>query len=281
MFYEGVVQPFISDYTRGITPNPCLRCNRHIRWEFLLEHALAFGAELMATGHYARIEKGSERVQLLKAVDRNKDQSYILHVLDQMQLSRAIFPLGEYRKDEVRQLAGHYELPVAEREDSQDLCFLGDSDYRDFLVRNANTPIEKGNITNSQGEIIGEHQGLAMYTIGQRRGLGISSSSPQYVVEKDLESNTLVIGSGSALHKNKLWAEKVNWVSISKPSQPIRSQVKIRYKSPEEPALISPLGENEVEVHFDDPIRDITPGQAAVFFDGDTCLGGGIITRSA
>lgn len=281
VFYEQVVQHFISDYTQGVTPNPCLRCNRHVRWEFMLDHALAFGADLMATGHYARIYKGSDRIQLLKAVDRNKDQSYVLHVMDQAQLSRAIFPLGEFRKEEVRQLAKDFGLPVAEQDESQDLCFLGNTDYREFIKRNSNQAIAEGYITNLEGEIIGEHRGLAMYTIGQRRGLGISSSNPLYVIDKNQESNTLIVGSISALDKNKLWAERVNWLSISEPAEPVKAQVKIRYKSPDEPAIIMPIGNNEVEIRFDNPIRGITPGQAAVFYQDDMCLGGGIIKNNA
>ena len=281
VFYDQVVEHFIDDYVQGITPNPCLRCNRQIRWEFMLNHALAFGADFMATGHYARIKKDSDRIQLRQAVDQSKDQSYVLHVLDQEQLSHARFPLGEYTKQEVRQLARDFNLPVADRNDSQDLCFLGDGDYRDFLTRNSSQAIAEGEILNLDGETMGEHDGLAMYTIGQRRGLGISSAAPLYVIDKDTKRNSLIIGPKAHLYKQKMWADNVNWVSISPPANPFQAQVKIRYKSPKEPAAIIPLGADKVEVHFENPVRDITPGQAAVFYEADICLGGGIIQKSS
>ena len=235
----------------------------------------------MATGHYARIQKKSDRIQLRQAVDLTKDQSYVLHVLDQEQLSHARFPLGEYAKQEVRQLARDFNLPVADRHESQDLCFLGDGDYRDFLTRNSSQAITEGKILNLDGETMGEHDGLAMYTIGQRRGLGISSAAPLYVIDKDSERNSLIIGPKAHLFKQKMWADIVNWVSISPPADPFQARVKIRYKSPEEPATIIPLGTDKVEVHFENPVRDITPGQAAVFYEDDICLGGGIIRKSS
>jgi tRNA-specific 2-thiouridylase len=281
VFYDQVVEGFISDYMSGITPNPCLRCNRHLRWEFMLNHALAFEAEYMATGHYARIKSENGQIRLLKAVDERKDQSYVLHVLNQQQLSRALFPLGEYTKEEVRQLARDFTLPVAERNDSQDLCFIGDGDYREFLSRNSNRDSPKGKIINNQGEYLGDHGGLANYTIGQRRGLDVSSTLPLYVVDKDLENNTLIIGTKNQRSRSRLWAENVNWVTIPQPVESFHAQVKIRYKSPEEPATVIPSGEDRVEVLFDNPIQDITPGQAAVFYAADRCLGGGIIQSSA
>lgn len=281
VFYDQVVEGFISDYMNGITPNPCLRCNRHIRWEFMLNHALAFEAEYMATGHYARIKSKNGQIRLLKAVDERKDQSYVLHVLNQQQLSRALFPLGEYSKEEVRQMARDFTLPVAERNDSQDLCFIGDGDYRDFLSRNSVQDSPKGKIKNHQGEDLGEHGGLANYTIGQRRGLGVSSTTPLYVVDKDLENNILIVGPKNQLARNRLFAENVNWVSIHQPVDSFHAQVKIRYRSSEAPATVIPTGEDSAEVLFDHPIQDITPGQAAVFYEGEQCLGGGIIQRSA
>lgn len=280
VFFNQVVEPFMDAYTSGITPNPCLQCNRHIRWEFLLNHALAFGAGSMATGHYARIRRDSGRMALLKAVDLSKDQSYVLHVLKQEQLSKALFPLGDYSKEEVRNLARKFNLPVAERHDSQDLCFLGDGDYQGFLTRNSSQTIKHGDIINLQGDILGEHKGLAMYTIGQRKGLGLSSAEPIYVLEKDMENNQLIVGAKDDLNRKSLWAEKVNWVSITPPNQPVHAHVKIRYKSAEEPATIIATGHNTVEIQFDNSIRGITPGQAAVFYDAETCLGGGIIRKS-
>jgi tRNA-specific 2-thiouridylase len=277
VFYNQVVEYFIDGYTQGTTPNPCLQCNRHIRWEFLLNHALAFGAQFMATGHYARLRKDSNRIQLLKAVDQDKDQSYVLHVLNQDQLSKAVFPLGNYSKSEVRELARRFDLPVADRPESQDLCFLGDGDYREFLSRNLNQEVIGGTIISSDGETLGTHTGLVNYTIGQRRGLGISSPVPLYVLKKDLEGNALIVGSKDDLDQRTLWANKVNWVSIEPPLSPVPAQVKIRYKSIEEPAIINPIQEESVEVKFDRKIRSITPGQAAVFYRDEICIGGGII----
>jgi len=280
VFYSQVVEHFLDGYIKGITPNPCLQCNRHIRWEFLLNHDLAFGGLFIATGHHARMKQDSSRTKLLKAVDESKDQSYVLHVLNQEQLSKALFPLGDYSKKDIRQLAREFKLPVADRLDSQDLCFLGDGDYREFLARNSNQALKQGEIINRNGEFLGEHRGLAMYTIGQRRGLGISSTDPLYVLAKDMEKNTLIVGAKEDLNQRRLWVEEVNWVSIEPPNQPIRAQVKIRYKSAEEPATIIPAENDLVEVLFDHFIRGITPGQAAVFYDAETCLGGGIIQKS-
>jgi tRNA-specific 2-thiouridylase len=188
--------------------------------------------------------------------------------------------LGEYSKEEVRQMARDFTLPVAERNDSQDLCFISDGDYRDFLSRNSDQDSPKGKIINHQGEHLGEHGGLANYTIGQRRGLGVSSTTPLYVVDKDLESNILIVGPKNQLARNRLWAENVNWVSIQQPVESFHAQVKIRYRSSEAPATVIPTGEDSVEVLFDHPIQDITPGQAAVFYEDEQCLGGGIIQRS-
>lgn len=280
VFYNQVVLPFIDGYTQGITPNPCLRCNRHIRWEFLYNHAQAFGAQFMATGHYARVRHDSDRFQLVKAMDASKDQSYVLHVLGQEKLSRALFPLGEFSKSEVRDIARRFNLPIAERPESQDLCFIGNGDYREFLRRHSNQEFSEGEIRNSRGEILGRHSGLAMYTIGQRRGLGLSSSIPLYVIEKNQRKNVLIVGSKVELDQERLRAKKVNWVSIKPPKKPIHAHVKIRYKSSEEPAWITSMEGGSVEVEFVNKIKGITPGQAAVFYDDDICLGGGIIETS-
>ena len=277
-FHENVVKYFIDGYAQGITPNPCLACNRHIRWTYLLGRAQSLGAEFMATGHYARIQREESGViQLLRGVDDQKDQSYVLHVLTQAQLAHALFPLGEYTKPQVRQLAREFELPVAERTDSQDLCFLAGGDYRNFLVRNAPQIFSPGTIQTRQGEILGEHQGLAFYTIGQRKGLGIASPVPMYVIEKDIHQNRLVVGTKDELGHNELHALEVNWVNGVEPAEPFRAQVKIRYKAHEAWGTVHPLSSDAVRIHFDDPLRDITPGQAAVFYNGDLCLGGGII----
>lgn len=278
VFHDTVVNYFVDGYAQGGTPNPCLVCNRHIRWEFLLQRALSLGADYMATGHYARVQADeSGRFQLLRAIDRKKDQSYVLHVLDQEQLSHALFPLGGYTKTEVRQMAQRYGLPVAERPDSQDLCFLGNNDYREFLARLAPQVQSPGPILDRQGKRLGDHQGLAFYTIGQRKGLGIAAPQPLYVLEKDLPRNALIVGHKDELGSRHLSAADINWIA-SPPAAPFRAEIKIRYQAEEAWGTVTPSGDHQALVEFDQPLRDITQGQAAVFFDGERCLGGGIIS---
>jgi tRNA-specific 2-thiouridylase len=279
IFHSKVVGYFMDGYILGNTPNPCLVCNRYIRWEFLLNRARALGASAMATGHYARLRTDAHgRIQLLRAVDSLKDQSYVLHVLGQEQLAQALFPLGEHTKTQVRQMAREFNIPSAERDDSQDLCFLGNGDYRSFLTRHAREQVEQpGPIINRAGKEIGRHQGLAFYTIGQRKGLGISSSQPLYVLEKDMQQNTLVVGSKEELGQSELIAQDVNWVSGEAPPGKIRAQVKIRYKAQEAWADVTPMENNCAHICFDESVRDITPGQAAVFYQDEICLGGGVI----
>jgi tRNA-specific 2-thiouridylase len=277
VFHRTVVQYFLDGYARGETPNPCLVCNRQIRWTFLLEHALALGADFMATGHYVRLQRMEEGAQLLRAVDRNKDQSYVLHVLTQEKLAKALFPVGDYPKPEIRQIAEKYGLPTASRKDSQDLCFLAGEDYRSFLQRNASAMLQPGRIITRDGRPLGEHNGLANYTIGQRKGLGIASPIPLYVLGKNAINNTLIVGTQEELGSSELTARDVNWVSGRAPSEPFRAEVKIRYTAKEAWARVTPLDGGQVRVQFDAPQRDITAGQAAVFYEGDRMLGGGII----
>ena len=277
VFRETVVEYFLEGYARGETPNPCLICNRKIRWTFLLDHALALGADHMATGHYVRIRKAEDRWELLRAVDRSKDQSYVLHVLDQEKLQHALFPVGDYTKTEIRQIAEKYGLPTASRKDSQDLCFLAGDDYRNFLQRNAAEMLQPGQIMTRAGAVLGEHTGLANYTIGQRKGLGVASPVPLYVITKDAAHNTLIVGEGHELGSHELIAQDVSWLSGEVPRRPIRAEVKIRYTAKEAEAWVEPFGEQQARVRFDAPQRDITAGQAAVFYQNDLMLGGGII----
>ena len=280
VFYDTVVQYFLEGYTKGITPNPCLACNRLIRWGYLLDQALGMDAQYLATGHYARLLRTeSAALQLLRGIDHSKDQSYVLHALSQEQLSHTIFPLGEYKKSQVRQMARELGLPVAERTDSQDLCFLGNADYRDFLQRHAPQVEKTGLILNRQNQQLGEHGGLAFYTIGQRKGLGIYAPRPYYVLSKDVSRNTLIVGTQEELGSDSLSAENVHWISGEASAAPLRALVKVRYKSRETWGTINPQGDRRVHVQFDAPLRDITPGQAAVFYDGEICLGGGIISE--
>src|SRR5215207_10708469 len=279
VFRETVVQYFLDGYARGETPNPCLVCNRQIRWTFLLDHALALGADFMATGHYVRIQQAeNRRMNLLRAVDRAKDQAYVLHVLNQEKLKHALFPVGHYPKPEIRAIAERYGLPTATRKDSQDLCFLAGEDYRNFLQRNAAEMLTAGEIVTRAGKSVGEHTGLANYTIGQRKGLGVASAVPLYVLGKNAQTNALIVGTQEDLGECKLTARDVNWLSGNVPDGPFRAEVKIRYTAREAAATVTP-SENggQVQVQFDAPQRDITAGQAAVFYQGNVMIGGGII----
>jgi len=278
VFKETVVQYFLDGYARGETPNPCLLCNRQIRWTFLLDHALALGAEFMATGHYVRrIKDESGKIKLLRAVDHSKDQSYVLHVLTQDKLQRALFPVGDYPKPEIRAIAESFGLSTASRPDSQDLCFLAGDDYRNFLQRNATEMLKPGEIVTTDGRSMGQHSGLANYTIGQRKGLNIASHVPLYVMKKQAVGNTLVVGTLDELGFTELTARDVNWSSGEAPRESFRAQVKIRYTAKEVEALVSPLEGDQVSVAFDAPVRDVTAGQAAVFYQDEVMLGGGII----
>ena len=277
-FKKTVVDYFITAYLDGLTPNPCLLCNRSIRWGLMLEHALAIGAEYMATGHYARTRTSPDgHIQLLKAADKSKDQSYVLHVLNQEQMKKTMFPLGGYSKQTVRKLARQFGLPVSERPDSQDLCFLGNEPYKEFLLRNAPAAKNPGKIIDIDGNILGEHQGLAFYTIGQRKGIGIASAQALYVIEKRIEDNALIVGTAGELGRDELIAANVNWIAGKPPAGSTRGQTKIRYRSAEIDSEFTPLPDGTVRVKFFRPLRDITPGQSAVFYQGDVCLGGGVI----
>jgi tRNA-uridine 2-sulfurtransferase len=278
-FYDHVVRTWIDGYAQGITPNPCVACNRQVRWSYLLQRARALGADFMATGHYARLHSGPDgRIHLLRGADPAKDQSYVLHVLDQSRLAHALFPLGELSKPQVRQIAYELGLPVAARPDSQDLCFLGRGELRAFLLRNAPQIANPGPILTRDGREIGAHDGLAFYTIGQRKGIHVAAAQPFYVLAKDKERNALIVGTVQELGSAELTTSPVNWVSGEAPQETLRLQVKIRYKAAPAWGEITPLASGGAHIHFDQPLRDITPGQAAVFYADDECLGGGLIS---
>jgi len=282
-FKTHVVDFFLDGYARGVTPNPCLECNREVKFGTLLEKARALGADYLATGHYARVRERDGKFELLRGVDPKKDQSYALSVLTQDQLSRAMFPLGEFRKDETRDMARKFGLRVSEKDDSQDLCFIADGEYRNFLRRNIPNALTPGNIVDTQGNILARHEGLPLYTIGQRKGLNVAVGEPLYVLDLDAQRNAVVVGRKAELGKRELVASRVNWIAGEAPRLPARLSAKIRYRASETAATIMAgeqgsegAGEN-VRVEFDEPLRDITPGQAVVFYDGEVCLGGGII----
>jgi tRNA-specific 2-thiouridylase len=278
VFRKEVVEYFIDGYANGVTPNPCLVCNRRIRWGFLFDKAISLGAQYLATGHYARLDHNKRsNISLLCAIDRSKDQSYVLYMLNQAQLGHTILPLGGITKSQVRQIARDYALPVAERNESQDLCFLGNGSCREFLLRNAPSLHQPGSIIRSDGTQLGVHQGQAFFTIGQRKGLGISAPHPLYVLEKDIRTNVIIVGQKEELGKRELIAESVNWISGEPPKTPFHAQIKIRYKSCAVKGIVTPHDVTSFHIEFEKPLRDITPGQAAVLYTDDRCLGGGII----
>jgi len=281
-FKHKVVDFFIDGYSHGVTPNPCIECNRHIRFDYLLNYARRLGADYLATGHYARLRRGNDgRIHLLKGVDEAKDQSYVLSVLGQAALHDVLFPVGDFPKAEVRRMAAARGLPIASKHDSMDLCFVFDDDYRRFLRSWAAEAMRPGPIVDRNGCIYGEHSGLPAYTIGQRKGLGISGvGEPLFVLELDYLHNTLVVGTAAELGRDRLVAEHVNWTLDEAPPAGSHMQCKIRYKARAVACTVFPQGDARVEVRLDEPLRDITPGQGAVFYDGDLCLGGGIIGRS-
>ena len=278
VFRRRIVDFFIQRHRLGETPNPCMECNRHIRFDWLQRHALALDADFLATGHHARIRSGPDGdFRLLRAVDRHKDQSYVLSVMGQQQLAHALFPVGEYSKAQIRELAREFGLPTAGKQDSQDLCFLGDGDYRRFLRENAPGLMEAGPILGRDGRPLGQHRGLANYTIGQRRGLGLNSSVPLYVVGKRIEQNALIVAERGEQGVTALEANRVNWVSGTAPAHPLEIGVSVRYGAAPRPATVTPCVDALVRVKFDTAQTGVATGQAAVFYDGEDCLGGGVI----
>jgi len=286
-FERDVVKPFVTKYLEGETPIPCVACNSRLKFASLDRLAQSLGCDKVATGHYARVrdDEAANRYRLLRGRDVNKDQSYFLWELTQGQLAHAMFPLGEMSKPEVRDVARRYGLAVAEKSESQEICFVPDGDYAGFIDRyleaegeEARAP-EAGEIVNTRGEVVGAHQGIHRYTVGQRRGIGVSNPLPLYVVNVDAERNRVIIGEGDELLSREFTAAGVNWVAFDAPRERIRADVRVRYRHAAAPASIEPAGDARVRVIFDEPQRAITPGQATVFYRGDEVLGGGWIVK--
>ena len=274
IFAQKVIADFCREYSLGRTPNPCIRCNQYIKFDALLQRTKELDADLLATGHYARIEQSPDGYRLLRAVDRSKDQSYFLYTLTQRELRHLLLPVGDYHKVEVRRLAAELELPTANRRDSQDICFIPDNDYRAFIAQHI--PPKSGDIVDTEGRVLGKHHGLTHYTVGQRQGLGLASNERLYVLRIDAANNRLVVGTEDRLSSDRLFASNLSWVSGKAPHEPINITAKIRYQSPEAAAELR-LSDGVAEVNFHQPQKAITPGQAVVFYQGDAVLGGGII----
>lgn len=281
-FRQQVVNYFIDAYREGRTPNPCIACNRYMKFELLLRKAMELEASYVATGHYARIiyDEERQRYRLLKAKDQRKDQTYALYNLTQEQLARTLFPLGDYLKSEVRQLAADYGLAVADKPDSQEICFIPDDDYKRFLREETDIESLPGPIVDVKGNHLGTHQGLANYTVGQRKGLGIAVGKPMFVVKLDVENNTLMVGEDKDVYFRALTADDLNFILIPELKEKREVKVKIRYHAQEVKAFLSPLKSGKVRLDFAEPERAVTPGQSVVFYEGDDVLGGGIIQEA-
>ena len=277
-FKEKVVDYFISEYMAGRTPNPCIACNRYVKWESLLKRSMDIGADYIATGHYASIVKlPNGRYALKKSKTDAKDQTYALYNLTQEQLSKTIMPCGSYEKDEIRKIAENIELRVAKKPDSQDICFVPDNDYAGFIEQTSGKKFAEGNFVDKDGKVLGKHKGIIHYTVGQRKGLDLPMGRRVFVTELRPKTNEVVIGEGMDVFGNVLYANKLNWMGIECPTESIEVDAKIRYNHKGSKCIVEMVGEDLVRCYFPEPVRAITPGQAVVFYDGDVVLGGGTI----
>lgn len=280
-FRHCVIEPFAAEYESGRTPNPCVDCNRTMKFDQLLRFADEKGCDSIATGHYARIERDpvTSRALLRKAADVSKDQSYVLCKLTQEQLKRTVLPLGELTKPEVRDLAEQLGFDNAEKRDSQDICFVPDGDYAHFLEVLRGKPYPAGEFLDTEGNVVGTHRGIPRYTIGQRKGLGLALGKPVFVCSKDVEQNTVTVGADEILWKKELVADAVNWISIDTLREPMRIAARTRYHQTEQPGTVYPLEDGQIRIVFDEPVRAITPGQTVCMYDGEYVVGGAAILR--
>lgn len=278
-FHDQVIRYFIDEYVKGRTPNPCIACNRFVKWESLLKRSMDIGAEYIATGHYAQIDRlPNGRYALKKSVTAAKDQTYALYNLTQYQLAHTLMPVGSYSKDEIRRMAENIGLQVAGKPDSQEICFIPDHDYAGFIRRHTDTQLPEGNFVDVNGRILGRHKGITHYTIGQRKGLNLSMGRPVFVVEIRPDTNEVVIGDGNDVFSRVLTCHKVNWMAVDGlHGQEMQVTAKIRYTHKGAPCTIRELEDGQVECRFEEPQRAVTPGQAVVFYDGEYVLGGGVI----
>ena len=278
-FREKVIEKFVRCYESGDTPNPCIDCNRYMKFDKLYERARLLGCEYIATGHYARIEEYNGQYVLRKALDETKDQSYVLYFLTQEQLAHTLFPLGSMRKTEVREIAEKNGFINADKPDSQDICFVPNGKYAEFLEHYTGKAYPEGNFLSVDGTVLGEHQGIIRYTVGQHKGLGIPSEDPLYVKEINARENTVTLCEEQDLYSKEFTACDFHWISEKSPQTEVRCKVKVRYRQKEQSATVIPIDNNSVKVIFDVPQRAVTPGQAAVLYNGDIVLGGGTISK--
>ena len=278
-FRKNVMDYFADSYLNGQTPNPCIACNRYVKWEALLERSLQIGADYIATGHYARIEKlPNGRYAIRNSVTAAKDQTYALYNLTQRQLAHTLMPVGDYEKPQIRKLAEEAYLPVAHKADSQDICFVPDGDYAGFIRRFTGKDYPAGDFTDKDGNVLGHHKGIIGYTVGQRKGLGIAAGKPVYVTKICPAENRVILGDNEDLFHRELDVEDFNFISFDTPPAEFRAKAKVRYRQKEQWATVKVTGEHSVHIIFDEPQRAITKGQAAVLYDGDVVIGGGVIT---
>jgi tRNA-specific 2-thiouridylase len=281
-FQEKIIQKFIRTYEAGGTPNPCIDCNRYMKFEKLLRYAEEQGLNYVVTGHYARItfDEATGRYLLRKGLDDSKDQSYVLYSMTQEQLKHTLFPLGELHKTQVREVAEKLSFVNAKKHDSQDICFVPDGDYVRFMEDYTGKHYTPGPFLNTAGQVVGQHKGTVHYTLGQRKGLGLAMGEPVYVCAKSTQDNTVTVGPESALYTKGLLADEVNWISIPELTEPIRVKAKTRYRQQEQPATVYPAENGQIRLEFDQPQRAVTPGQAVVLYDGDIIVGGGTILNA-
>lgn len=281
-FRENVISRFISAYENGTTPNPCIDCNRYIKFEKLMQRADELEFDYVVTGHYAVIEydENSKRFLLKKSADISKDQSYVLYSLTQKQLSRTLFPLGNMKKEQTRKIAENLGLINAAKRDSQDICFVPDGDYAKFIEQYTEKSYPHGNFVDENGRVLGEHKGIIRYTVGQRKGLGLALPHPMYVKKKDLEKNEVILCDNESLFSKELYASDINLISCEKIDKPMKIKARVRYNQSEQPATVEQLDENTLHIVFDEPQRAISYGQAVVLYDGEYVVGGGTICKS-
>ncbi len=280
-FQKNVIDYFVDEYRRGATPNPCNACNRYIKWEALLNRAKEIGAEYIATGHYARVmQLPNGRYSIQNSVTAAKDQTYALYNLTQEQLSRTLMPVGAYTKDEIRKIAEEIKLPVANKQDSQDICFIPDGDYAKFIEEETGTTFQPGNFVDEEGKILGTHKGIIYYTVGQRKGLGLTAETPLFVKELRPDTNEVVICKSEGLFEKVCYVRNMNYMAIPELTEPITAIGKVRYSHKGAPCTLTPLTDGRVECRFEEPQRAMTPGQAAVFYQDDHVLCGGTIDRA-